>query len=108
MMTDADVQHLESEVRAIKRVLDSEFGYTDARGVSQGNINRNLAQLQRDVDLIRESVVGPTGKPERGLVLRVHDLEQENKVRQWWTRAAITAALASIAAAVVQVFQARG
>lgn len=65
----------------------------------------NQTQLQLDINLIRESVVGPTGKPERGLVLRVHDLEQENKVRQWWTRAAITAAMASVAAALFQFFQ---
>lgn len=107
-MTDTDIKHIESEVAAIKRVLDSEFGYTDSRGTSPGNMNRNLAQMQKDINVIREAVVGPANRPEQGLVLRVHDLEQENKVRQWWTRAAITAALASIAAAVMQFFQARG
>jgi hypothetical protein len=54
--------------------------------------------LQEILDEVRKlnHLITGNGTPERGLLIRVDRLEQQDKNRVWWLRTAVTAAFGAI------------
>jgi len=60
-------------------------------------IHRDCRILRRDQRTMWECVYGPQNRPGEGLLSQVGELKKSEAKRNWWTRAALLAAVTAIA-----------
>lgn len=82
--------------------LSSEID--DKYELLRGGIDDRLLHLSRKLDGINQLLTG-NGTPERGLIIRVDRLEQNESRRTWMMRATLTACLAALAASITAILK---